>query len=66
LNLFVFKTVNAKITGWPLGDRPQFSDSGNNFLKKKSSNPQKILIFSPHPDDDIISMGGLMKRLADQ
>ncbi len=33
---------------------------------KKTKNPKKVLIFSPHPDDDVISMGGTIKRLHEQ
>jgi glucosamine-6-phosphate deaminase len=28
--------------------------------------PQTVLVFSPHPDDDVISMGGTLIRLVDQ
>lgn len=35
-------------------------------LPKKSTKPEKVLIFSPHPDDDVISMGGTLKTLHDQ
>ena len=35
-------------------------------IPKKSTNPEKVLIFSPHPDDDVISMGGTLKTLHDQ
>jgi glucosamine-6-phosphate deaminase len=33
---------------------------------KKTNKPERVLIFSPHPDDDVISMGGTMKKLHDQ
>jgi glucosamine-6-phosphate deaminase len=35
-------------------------------IPKKSIKPEKVLIFSPHPDDDVISMGGTLKTLHDQ
>jgi glucosamine-6-phosphate deaminase len=35
-------------------------------IPKKVTKPEKILIFSPHPDDDVISMGGTLKCLHDQ
>lgn len=43
-----------------------FSDSGPQILKKTSIIRHRVLIFSPHPDDDVISMGGTLARLVDQ
>jgi glucosamine-6-phosphate deaminase len=66
LNLRVFRTLQGTITGWPggkpehaklPGDRPQ---PGDHIF------PKRVLIFSPHPDDDVISMGGTLIRLVDQ
>jgi len=37
-----------------------------NAIVKKAEIKEKILIFSPHPDDDVISMGGTLKKLHDQ
>ena len=66
LNLFVFKKMISKITGWPIGNRPELSEMGEYQLAKVSEKKEKVLIFSPHPDDDVISMGGTLKRLNDQ
>lgn len=35
-------------------------------IPKKAIKPEKVLIFSPHPDDDVISMGGTLKTLHDE
>lgn len=63
LNLFVFKKMIAKITGWPIGNRPDFKDTEPHEIAKVSIKSERVLIFSPHPDDDVISMGGTLKRL---
>lgn len=57
INLRVFKHIQNTITGWP-GGRPK-ADAGMPV-------PRRILIFSPHPDDDVISMGGTLARLTEQ
>jgi len=50
LNIAVFRRQMATITGWPAG----------------KNRKQRILVLSPHPDDDVISMGGVLMRLAQQ
>jgi glucosamine-6-phosphate deaminase len=66
INLRVFRCMQGTITGWPggkpdyakqPGDRPQ---AGDHIF------PKRVLIFSPHPDDDVISMGGTLIRLVEQ
>lgn len=57
LNLRVFKTLQNTITGWP-GGRPE---AGQTMPR-----PKRVVVFSPHPDDDVISMGGTLARLARQ
>ncbi|MDP4619861.1 MAG: glucosamine-6-phosphate deaminase [Sediminibacterium sp.] len=63
INLQVFYMLRDTITGWPGGKpnvvTPAHPERSNPF-------PKKVLIFSPHPDDDIISMGGTFMRLQDQ
>jgi glucosamine-6-phosphate deaminase len=63
INLQVFYMLRDTITGWPGGKPnvviPAHPERSNPF-------PKKALIFSPHPDDDIISMGGTFMRLQDQ
>ena len=58
INLTVFRSMQKTITGWP-GGKPRDAEAGGVF-------PKRVLVFSPHPDDDVISMGGTFIRLADQ
>ncbi len=63
INLQVFYMLRDSITGWP-GGKP-----GANLPthpERSEPFPKRCLIFSPHPDDDIISMGGTFMRLHDQ
>ena len=63
INLQVYYLLRDSITGWP-GGKP-----GANLPthpERSSPYPKKVIIFSPHPDDDIISMGGTFQRLHDQ
>ncbi len=63
INLQVFYMLRDSITGWPGGKPgahlPEHPERSEPF-------PKRSLIFSPHPDDDIISMGGTFMRLHDQ
>jgi glucosamine-6-phosphate deaminase len=63
LNIKMFNKVQHTITGWP-GGKPNADDSS----RPERANPAKkrVLIFSPHPDDDVISMGGTFDRLVEQ
>ena len=63
INLQVFYVLRDSITGWP-GGKPQ--DTNPNRPERSTPFPKRSLIFSPHPDDDIISMGGTFMRLHDQ
>lgn len=66
LNLYVYKKIINRITGWPLGGRPLDSEQVEMAsIPKKATQSEKVLIFSPHPDDDVISMGGTLKTLYD-
>ncbi|GAB2821480.1 glucosamine-6-phosphate deaminase [Ferruginibacter profundus] len=62
-NLEVFYMLRDSITGWPGG-----KENAANIKHPERSTPfpKKIILFSPHPDDDIISMGGTFMRLHDQ
>lgn len=62
-NLQVYYMLRDSITGWP-GGKPN-SDLPNH-PERSEPFPKRSLIFSPHPDDDIISMGGTFMRLHDQ
>lgn len=63
VNLEVYYMLRDSITGWP-GGKPR--DERANHPERSKPFPKKSLIFSPHPDDDIISMGGTFMRLHDQ
>ena len=63
LNLDFYKRLHRSITGWP-GGKP---DSDDKVRPERSSPAKKrVIIFSPHPDDDVISMGGTFDRLVSQ
>ena len=63
INLEIFNKLQRTITGWP-GGKPDVEDR----YRPERANPSKkrILILSPHPDDDVISMGGTFDRLVSQ
>lgn len=63
INIKVFNELQQTITGWP-GGKPNADDSQR--PERASPFPKKVIIFSPHPDDDVISMGGTFIRLVDQ
>ena len=63
INIDVFNDLQHTITGWP-GGKPNADDSTRPVQAKPF--PKTVLIFSPHPDDDVISMGGTFIRLATQ
>ena len=63
INIKVFNDIQHTITGWP-GGKPNADDSTR--PEKASPFPKTCLIFSPHPDDDVISMGGTFSRLVSQ
>jgi glucosamine-6-phosphate deaminase len=63
LNLQVYYMLRDSITGWP-GGKPDLHLP--NHPERTKPYPKRCVIFSPHPDDDIISMGGTFQRLHDQ
>ncbi|HAO15709.1 MAG TPA: glucosamine-6-phosphate deaminase [Tenacibaculum sp.] len=63
LNIKIFNSLQKTITGWP-GGKPNADDSKR--PERKSPERKRIIIFSPHPDDDVISMGGTFDRLVEQ
>ena len=63
INIDVFNDLQHTITGWP-GGKPNADDSTRPVSVRPF--PKTVLIFSPHPDDDVISMGGTFIRLASQ
>lgn len=63
INIKIFNALQHTITGWP-GGKPNADDS--NRPERRKPFPKRVLIFSPHPDDDVISMGATLLRLVDQ
>ncbi|GAA5042731.1 glucosamine-6-phosphate deaminase [Marivirga lumbricoides] len=63
INIQIFNELQHTITGWP-GGKPHADDT----YRPERATPEKkrVVIFSPHPDDDVISMGGTFIRLVDQ
>lgn len=63
LNVDIFNSLQRTITGWP-GGKPNSDDT----YRPERANPSKkrVVIFSPHPDDDVISMGGTFRKLVKQ
>jgi glucosamine-6-phosphate deaminase len=63
LNIKMFNKIQHTITGWP-GGKPHADDT---HRPERANIPKKrVIIFSPHPDDDVISMGGTLDRLVAQ
>ena len=62
-NIKIFNDLQHTITGWP-GGKPNADDTHRPERAKPF--PKRIIIFSPHPDDDVISMGGTLQRLVAQ
>ena len=63
INIQMFNRLQHSITGWP-GGKPNSDD--NHRPERKSPDKKRVIIFSPHPDDDVISMGGTFDRLVSQ
>lgn len=63
VNIKIFNDLQHTITGWP-GGKPNADDTYR--PERKSPYPKRVLIFSPHPDDAVVSMGGTVRRLVQQ
>ena len=63
VNIKVFNDLQHTITGWP-GGKPNADDSTRPV--PSTPFPKRVIVFSPHPDDDVISMGGTFIRLVEQ
>ena len=63
INIDIFNKIQHTITGWP-GGKPNADD--NQRPERANPDKKRVIIFSPHPDDDVISMGGTFIRLVDQ
>ncbi|MCC7192086.1 MAG: glucosamine-6-phosphate deaminase [Phycisphaeraceae bacterium] len=66
INIEVFRAQQDTITGWPGGKPPKVQRPGDRRREGDDIFPKRVVIFSPHPDDDVISMGGTLIRLVDQ
>lgn len=62
-NIRIFNHLQHTITGWP-GGKPNDDDTYR--PERVTPYPKRVIIFSPHPDDDVISMGGTLHRLVEQ
>jgi len=62
INLKIFNELQHTITGWP-GGKPNADDTYR--PERAEPYPKRVLVFSPHPDDDVISMGGTLIRLVE-
>ena len=62
-NIKIFNDLQHTITGWP-GGKPKADDTYRPERSKPF--PKRVIVFSPHPDDDVISMGGTLRRLVRQ
>ena len=65
INLTVFRHLQRTISGWPGGKPDHEKQPGDLDRPHDSIFPKRIIIFSPHPDDDVISMGGTLIRLVE-
>ncbi|MCR9265285.1 MAG: glucosamine-6-phosphate deaminase [Flavobacteriaceae bacterium] len=63
INIRTFNRLQHTITGWP-GGKPNADDT--NRPERATPEKKRVIIFSPHPDDDVISMGGTFDRLVSQ
>lgn len=63
VNIKIFNDLQHTITGWP-GGKPNADDSSR--PERANPYPKRVIVFSPHPDDDVISMGGTIRRLVEQ
>jgi len=66
ISLKVFRQLQNTITGWPGGKPASERLPGDIERPRDKVFPKRIVVFSPHPDDDVISMGGTLLRLVDQ
>ena len=62
-NIKIFNDLQHTITGWP-GGKPDADDTHRPERAKPF--PKRVIVFSPHPDDDVISMGGTLRRIVQQ
>jgi glucosamine-6-phosphate deaminase len=65
INVDVFREMAETITGWPGGKPAAMKRPGDIDRPTDAIYPKRVVVFSPHPDDDVLSMGGTLIRLAE-
>lgn len=60
LNIRIFNQVQHTITGWP-GGKPGADDTHR--PERALPHPKRVVVFSPEPGDDVLGMGGTIRRL---
>ena len=65
INLRIFRGLQLRVTGWPGGKPPSAKVPGDVDRPTDAVFPKRVVVFSPHPDDDVISMGGTLGRLVE-
>lgn len=67
INIEVYESLRRTITGWPGGRPKNKANAGHRTTDVRAAGhfPKRVVVFSPHPDDDVISMGGTFIRLCD-
>lgn len=63
LNISIFNELQHTISGWP-GGKPNADETHR--PERASPHPKRVLVFSPEPSDDVLGMGGTLRRLVDQ
>ena len=63
LNIRIFNELQHTITGWP-GGKPNADDTHR--PERAAPHPKRVLVFSPEPSDDVLGLGGTLRRLVDQ
>ena len=63
LNIRIFNEIQHTITGWP-GGKPDADDKHR--PERAAPQPKRVVVFSPEPSDDVLGMGGTLRRLVDQ
>lgn len=63
LNIRIFNELQHTITGWP-GGKPDADDASR--PERAEPKVKRVIVFSPEPSDDVLGMGGTLRRLVEQ
>ena len=68
VNIKIFNDLQHTITGWTIPGGPGGKPNADDTYRPERAKPypKRVIVFSPHPDDDVISMGGTIRRLVEQ